>query len=37
MVRENGVSVPSLEGQANTTGAVVEASATTELFRTLNL
>ena len=28
-VRENSVSVPSLEGQANTTGAVVRASART--------
>jgi hypothetical protein len=30
-VRENSVSVPSLEGQANTTGAVVRASARTKL------
>jgi hypothetical protein len=36
-VRENGVSVPSLEGQANTTSAGVAVSAETNGFHTLNL
>jgi hypothetical protein len=36
-VRENGVSVPTLEGQANITGAVVMASARTSCSHTSNL
>jgi hypothetical protein len=36
-VRESGVSVPSLEGQANITSAGVAASVETNGFRTLNL
>jgi len=36
-VRENGVSVPSLEGQANTMSAVVTASAEANGIRTSNL
>jgi hypothetical protein len=36
-VRENGVSVPSLEGQANTMSAVVAVLTETNGFRTSNL
>jgi len=36
-VRESGVSVPTLEGQANTTDAAVAASATANSSHTSNL